>query len=90
MKQTPFSGIYAPCCEGPNAIGCACGEDERVLRSVIRKELPLTSSQKDWCIEEIASVEGHDREECEGLEDSALANLVLAAWTDYCRDKGLL
>lgn len=81
----------APCCSFDPALpedqqGCACGLTERALRAGAK----LTAEQRAWCIDEIASVEGHTRDECEGLDDAELGRAVLGAWVDYCRDKGLL
>ena len=45
---------------------------------------------REWCLREIAKVEGYGREAYETVPDAKLAAGVLHAWTDYCRDKGLL
>jgi hypothetical protein len=50
----------------------------------------MTAEQRDWCLNEIASVEGYSRSDFEGECDGGLARGVLDAWRDYCRDKGLL
>jgi hypothetical protein len=91
-----FEGVYVPCCwDGTQDVGnpCACGEQERVLRSYADNLLslpPMTDEQRDWCLDEIGKVEGYDRSEHENDTDVALAQTVLRAWTDYCRDKGMM
>jgi hypothetical protein len=50
----------------------------------------MTPEQREWCLEEIGSVEGYDRAEHVEDSDSDLASTVLCAWTDYCRDKGMI
>ncbi len=72
---------------------CACGGRERVLRAYIVKLPglpPMTAEQREWCLSEIDSVEGWRRTDHLADTDADLARCVLAAWTDYCRDKGLL
>jgi hypothetical protein len=73
---------------------CICGDEERVLRGYTRKQpglIPMTVEQREWCVENIVSVEGYDdRAEYASLPDSELASTVLSAWTDYCRDKGMM
>jgi hypothetical protein len=76
-----------PTDDGP---GCMCGASERVLRHVIRGRAKLSAEQRAWCIDEVASVEGYTRADCEGLDDAELGNTVFSAWTDYARDKGLM
>lgn len=81
---------FAPCCSGPDAIGCACGFQERALRAVIAGQYrPMTPAEREWCKHEIVSVEGYSDDRAEG-SDADVARTVLHAWTDYCRDKGLL
>ncbi|ULK98896.1 hypothetical protein [Bradyrhizobium sp. I71] len=70
--------------------GCVCGDSERVLRAIHRGEIRLTDDQREWCFREIDRVEGYSREEYALSDDGDLANTVLCAWTDFCRDKGLL
>jgi len=65
---------------------CLCGKSERVLRA----KAPLTDEQREWCRKEIDRVEGHTRADYEAADDATLASGVLDAWTDYCRDKGLM
>lgn len=81
---------------------CLCGteSEERALRFIARGErgaryapcvplAPMSAEQRAWCIAEILSVEGYDKV-AEDITDSELAETVLNAWTDYCRDKGML
>jgi hypothetical protein len=70
--------------------GCICGPSERVLRGVKNGDARLTDEQREWCLGEIDKVEGYSRDEYDIADDFTLANGVLCAWTDYCRDKGLL
>lgn len=95
MVKNVFEGISAPCCwEGTQEEGsCVCGADERVLRAYCdsSRSLPaMTPNQREWCLDEIGQIEGYERSEHEQDSDSDLARTVLHAWTDYCRDKGLL
>jgi hypothetical protein len=92
-----FEGVFVPCCEGagyPFAMAdCICGANERVLRGYIREDPnlpPMTQAQRDWCLDEIGSVEGYERKDYEHYSNADLGSAVLHAWTDYCRDKGLL
>jgi hypothetical protein len=91
-----FAEINAPCCwEGTQDadMPCACGPDERVLRAYIDglpTLPPMTPEQREWCLSEIESVEGYDRRDYEQCLESELASGVLSAWTNYCRDKGML
>lgn len=50
----------------------------------------MTVEQREWCYQEIDSVEAHDREDYLKGSDAELAMGVLNAWQDYCQDKGLL
>lgn len=50
---------------------------------------PMTPEQREWCLSEIDQVEGYERADHEASSDEALADAVLAAWTDFCRDKGM-
>jgi hypothetical protein len=80
------------CCMGDD--GCVCPAQERALRGWMRSDpmLPSMSEvQREWCLREIDQVEGHYRVDYEGISsDEELARGVLNAWTDYCRDKGLM
>lgn len=49
----------------------------------------MTPEQREWCLSEIDNVEGYERSNYATLPDDLLANGVLCAWMDYCRDKGL-
>ena len=83
--------IPCQCIGHPLAIeGCVCGPDERLMRAVINGHATLTPERREWCLDEIGQVEGYARKDWEGENDPVLANGVLGAWTDYCRDKGIL
>jgi hypothetical protein len=74
---------------------CACPDGEAVLGAFSRDDCPLklapmTIDQRAWCIEQIESLEGHKADAQEAIDDSELAAMVLVAWADYARDKGLL
>lgn len=76
--------------EHPYDVGCICGDSERVLRAIQRGEVKLDDEQREWCMQEIDKVEGYSRAHYDMADDYMLASGVLCAWTDYCRDKGLL
>lgn len=93
MTQKPMPGPLpevACQCWSEDQLGdgvwCECGDEERVLRA----GAPLTSAQRIWCLEEIAAVEGYDAAQYSMSSDKELGAAVLSAWTDYCRDKGLM
>ena len=71
---------------------CMCPQNEWALRCYIHGESirPMTVPEREWCLDEIGQVEGYERAEHENDSDADLANTVLRAWVDYCRDKGLL
>lgn len=80
------------CCQGPGE-PCVCGIEERALRGWVRRApdmLPMNDMQRGWCLNEIGRVEGYEAADYEALDDADLARGVLSAWTDFCRDKGLL
>jgi hypothetical protein len=93
-----FDGLVVTCCgeagqdmDGNNL--CVCGAEERVLRAYMRNDSKLGSmnaEDREWCLGEIAQVEGYDRKDYESCNDAQLARGVLNAWRDYCRDIGLL
>lgn len=81
-----------PCCQGPDA-KCVCLREERVLRAYVGGYggLPsMTFREREWCLDEIHSVEGYDRKDFQAASDAVLAQGVLSAWLDYCRDMGVL
>lgn len=85
----------APCCRphGNEAdFWCGCPPAERALRAWKdgRVMPPMTPEQREWCLREIAAVEGYDRRRHEAEPDAELARTVLYAWADYCHDQGLL
>lgn len=69
---------------------CVCCDVERTVRWFCTGKKMMTELQRQECIEEICRVEGYSLEDCEGASSQRLARLVLAAWTDYARDKGTL
>lgn len=91
-----FCDVDVPCScysDHDHGMSCPCGADERVLRAYISGLAtlpPMTPEQREWCLNEIASVEGYDRKDYEPCGDAEMASGVLGAWVDYCRDKGLL
>jgi hypothetical protein len=60
------------------------------LRFVAAMDGLLSIEQREWCLSEIDAVEGYSRWDYETASDSDVARATLGAWTDYCRDKGLL
>lgn len=91
MVDSVFRGVDVPCCMSGGS--CVCSKDERVLRGYMRNLAdihPMTAKQREWCLDQIDGVEGYRREDYETVSDALLANGVLDAWMDYCRDKGLL
>lgn len=99
-SNAPFDPTSSPCtCEGwsdqdgkPHEM-CACakaGGAERVLRFVMAADGRLSSGQRDWCLSEIDQIEGWKRADHEKDSDADLARATIDAWTDYCRDKGLM
>jgi hypothetical protein len=85
--RTPATCVcpgYAEC--------CVCSPAERALRAYAygAAPLPMTDTQRNACLMEIGGVEGYDREDYLDATDQELAHGVLSAWTDYCRDLGLL
>ena len=71
---------------------CACGPTERVLRAWMaeRAPVPMTPEQREWALDQINQVEGFNRADHETETDGQLARTVISAWTDFCRDKGLM
>lgn len=79
----------SPCSCYPEG-DCICMQNERALRHISTgASEPMTQAQRDWCKREILSVEGYDERDVD-CDDAQLARTVLHAWTDYCRDKGML
>lgn len=91
MNEIPncpkIEGCY---CYKDGRYPCECGITEKFLRSIIANEQSLTQEQREWCLNEIDSVEGYERKHYESGPDELIANGVLSAWVDYCRDKGLM
>ena len=93
----------APCCMDPEdtgaangpvvGSGCSCMREERMLHAYsggYGNLPPMTAEERNWCLDEIESVEGYRRQDYEASSDAGLARGVLCAWTDFCRDKGQL
>jgi len=81
-------GYYGP----PGSFPCECAPSERALRawSGGYAAAPMTVEQREWCLGEIGRVEGWTASDHTADTDADLARNVMSAWTDYCRDKGLL
>lgn len=81
-------------CYDSQAQPCVCLPTERVLRWWSQQGNAgcnlMTAAQREWCLDEIASVEGYKREDYELQPDADVARDVLNAWRDYCRDKGMI
>ncbi len=93
MQEMPNCPVLTECCVCGNLDACLCGDSERALHKWAGrvKDMPsMTLEQREWCLREIGSVEGWSRDDHENDTDEHLANSVLSAWLDYCRDKGLL
>lgn len=91
--ETQWPVKNAPCCYGSyGSCGCVCTDMERAVRAWSGgADMPaMTAEQRTHCLDEIGRVEGYVRGEYESLADRDVASGVLSAWTDYCRDKGLL
>ena len=69
---------------------CVCERAERALHMFRHGDEKMTPEQREECLEQIGAVEGYERSDYEKAPDAELAHMVLCAWTDYCRDKGLL
>lgn len=69
--------------------GCMCSLEERALRHCIAGKATLTPGQRKYCRDQIVAVEGYDESDAQG-SDADVADTVLRAWTDFCRDKGML
>jgi hypothetical protein len=84
MPEVPQTACQ--CGDPWNAHGCMCEDEEKFLRA----GGPFTPAQREWCLSEIAAVEGYSRADHETENDAQLGRTVLSAWRDYCRDKGLM
>lgn len=91
MTNELFTNPEGQCCLGPDRDGClGCPKEERALREIAAGQYrPMTQAERDYCKREIAAVEGYSENDAEGA-DADVARTVLSAWTDYCRDKGML
>ena len=92
--EPTFAGVESCICN-PNPAGedlCFCSDLEKALRAYSAgMAMPaMTEGQRTYCLDEISRVEGYERKDYEASTEADLARGVLNAWTDYCRDKGLL
>lgn len=93
MSEMPSCPVVNGCqCYSDERDPCVCGLTEKALRWWCREGTTqrMTPEQREWCLNEIESVEGYRRGDYEFVADGMLANGVLSAWVDYCRDKGLM
>lgn len=93
IPDCPYVPVECLCYTQGQCMPCVCGFTERALRAWKSGSLnidPMTPEQREWCLKEIESIEGYSREDSVSADDSQLANTVLSAWTDYCRDKGMI
>lgn len=90
MSATDWPNVR--CCMGEDAPHCLCPAMEAALRGWKRGDpmAAMTAEQRAACLDEIDRIEGYRRSDHEADTDADLAGTVLSAWTDYCRDKGLL
>lgn len=91
-STTPLDNLAPDRCVCECPYGCQCPPGEKALRFILghRPGTYFTQEQREWCLDEIGSVEGYRREDYADLSDPEIARGVLDAWLDYCRDKGLL
>jgi len=95
MTSMPFMALMAPevcvCEPGACLTECVCPDEEQAVRAYAYGVLSeMSLSCREECLDEIAMVEGYDRTEYEHADSNTLAWTVIHAWTDYCRDKGLI
>jgi hypothetical protein len=79
------------CCL-PAGWECHCPPMEAALRAWATGQVKglLNSEQRAACLSEIGAIEGYRAEDYSDASDVDLARAVLDAWTDFCRDKGML
>ena len=91
MPRSPLDVLAPESCLCGYGECCVCPDTERALRRVIAgMPITMTPAQREWCLTEIDRVEGYDRADFQNDEDQDLARVVMSAWTDYARDKGLM
>lgn len=90
FKPLVWPGVSCQCGVGDDR--CFCSAEECALRAWAKGNIttPMTPEQRAYCLSEIDSTEGYSASDYEMATDAQLASGVLAAWVDYCRDKGLL
>lgn len=86
MTQPVPKAVHCGCFGTDILDTCLCSDEECFLRS----KPTMTAEQREWCLAEIAAVEGWRREDWIAASDADLASAVVNAWQDYCRDKGLM
>lgn len=74
----------------PDATKGELNEDELFAFANDRTGRPMNVHEREWCLQEIAKVEGYNRADYEQSDNKQLARGVLSAWVDFCRDKGTL
>lgn len=82
------------------AADCICPPNELALRAwssisnIVTGQSTagraMTPGEREWCFQEIDQVEGYCRANHANETDSQLARVVLNAWRDYARDKGMI
>ena len=84
--------ITVSCCSGNESL-CVCGYNEKVLRAYSegRCKIPMTTEQREWCLDEAerAGEGSYPRSEGIGMDDAALAERVINAWHDYVQSNCL-
>lgn len=95
MPEIPMlDGLERRCqCYAPDVpMPCVCGPTEKFLRAVAHGESFLLPVQRDWCLAELARIEGwmDHVDEYRTAPGATVADAVLRAWQDAARDKGPL
>lgn len=90
-EPTPLTSMAPDACICGMPEFCVCPPTERALRRTSSQTgVRFSAAQREWCLAEIDLVEGYSRKDYETADDCEIAGGVLNAWTDYCRDKGML
>lgn len=94
LHEIPNCPVIKSCVCYASPECCFCGKTEKALRAWSDPSNwsipPMSPLQRDWCLREIDKVEGYSKSDYLGESDAHLARGVLAAWQEYCRDKGLI
>ncbi|HMV59468.1 MAG TPA: hypothetical protein PKD38_19910, partial [Nitrospira sp.] len=64
----------------PDASNGTLDEDELFAFASANTGRPMTVHEREWCLQEIARVEGYDRADYEQCDNQQLARGVLTAW----------